>query len=127
MADKVSNEPRKPSTEEFQMGTKLTIDYGDGSKKHFDLRGSGLPLAALMGMASATAADLRFTIWPDRGMRRILAMQIDGHGHPAPGRWVLTRNGEQFWPTVDEFHGQPLPTNDVSIVFTLEREEPASG
>ena len=35
-------------------------------------------------------------------------MQIDGHGHRAPGRWTITRNGEEFWPSVDEFETETL-------------------
>lgn len=102
------------------MGVSLTFDYGDGSQKRFTSRRTGT-LAQHMGMASATAADLRFQIWPDRGERNILAMQIDGHGHPAPGRWAITRNGEEFWPSIEEFETQPLP-DGADVVFTLVRE-----
>lgn len=102
------------------MAISVTIDFADGSSKTFASRRRGT-LAAHMGMASAMAADLRFQVWPDRGERSILAMHIDGHGHPAPGRWTITRNGEEFWPSVDEFETETLE-DGTRIVFTLARE-----
>ncbi len=102
------------------MTISLTFDYGDGSQKRFTFKRAGT-LAQHMGMASAMAADLRFQIWPDRGEKDILAMSIDGHGHPAPGRWRITRDGTDFWPSVDEFEGTPL-ADGTEIVFTLVRE-----
>jgi hypothetical protein len=102
------------------MSKSLTVDYGDGSQKSFSFN-NGNSLSDLFQLAGTTKAGLETKVWPDRGEIRILAFQIDGQGHPNPGRWVLTRNGTDFWPEMNEFKSGPL-NNDDSIVFTLKQD-----
>lgn len=99
------------------MSKSLTINYGDGSQKVFSFDG-GNSLSELFQLARATNVGLETKMWPDRGEIRILAIQIDGHGHPNPGTWNLTRNGIHFCPEVSEFIAGPLNDGD-DIVFTL--------
>jgi hypothetical protein len=100
------------------MSKSLTIDYGDGSQKVFSFEECN-SLSELFQLAKSSIVGLETMVWPDRGEIRILAFQIDKHGHPNPGTWKLTRNGTDFWPEVIEFNGDPLNDGD-SIVFSLK-------
>ena len=102
------------------MSKSLTIDYGDGSRKSFSFDKVS-SLSELFQLAKATTASLETTVWPDRGEKRILAFEIDGHGHPNPGKWTLTRNGSDFWPDIKEFNESPLNDCD-SFAFTLKHD-----
>lgn len=102
------------------MSKSLKIDYGDGSQKLFSFDG-GNSLSELFQLAGETNVGLGIKMWPDRGEIRILAFQIDGHGHPTSGAWSLARNGKDFWPDVSEFNDGPLNDGD-DFVFTLKRD-----
>ena len=102
------------------MSKSLTIDYGDGSRKSFSFDEAN-SLSDVFQQAGATKAGLETTVWPDRGEIRILALQIDGQGHPNPGTWKLTRNGSDYGPQMAEFKNGPLNDGD-SIVCTLNQE-----
>ncbi|MGE0822120.1 MAG: hypothetical protein AB7G75_08045 [Candidatus Binatia bacterium] len=102
------------------MSTSLTVDYGDGSQKRFSFD-EAKSLSELFQLAKTTTAGLQTTVWPDRGEKRILAFEIDGHGHPNPGTWALTRNRVAFWPDMNEFTAGPLEDGDA-LVFTLKQD-----
>lgn len=102
------------------MSKSLTIDYGDGSQKLFAFD-TGHSLSEVFQLAAATKLGLETRFWPDRGEVRILAFQIDGHGHSTSDAWSLTRNGQDYWPEVSEFNDGPLNDGD-DIVFTLKRD-----
>ena len=102
------------------MSKQLVFEYGDGSQKLFSFSG-GNSISELFQLAKATRVGLNYAVWPDRGEKDILAFEIDGHGHPNPGRWVVTRNGTDSWPDMSGFAGGPLEDGD-RIVFTLKDE-----
>lgn len=102
------------------MSKTLTINFNDGSQKVFSFDG-GNSLSELFKLAGETTVGLKAEMNPDRGEKDILSFHIDGHGHPGPGTWNVTRNGAEFWPTVSEFEERPLNDGD-EIVFTLKSD-----